>query len=183
MSVAASTAPATGTLDRVRRLFLVLGFLVAACSPGPEAPPVVASEVVCAPSFCIAHPNGWEVEIGETYISFRHPVAPESAFATIGFTNPEAVVTAAGETWPANDETVARSFWALLEETEVGSLDRLERLPGGNVRSYGSYQDGRMWALLVQTDDGGAVGVEVRGPNQSWEAHADVFFSTVEPVP
>jgi hypothetical protein len=172
-----------GTLGGVRRLFLVLIFLVAACSPGPEAPPIAGSEVVCAPSFCIAHPDGWDVEIGDTYISFRHPVAPESAFATIGFTNPEAVVTAAGETWPANNETVARSFWALLEETEVGSLDRLERLPGGNIRSYGSYQDGRMWALLVPTDEGRAVGVEVRGPNQGWEAHADVFFSTVELVP
>lgn len=176
-------APEAGTLREVRRLVTVLILVVAACSPGPEAPAVVASEVVCAQEFCIAHPDGWEVEVGETYISFRHPAAPESAFATIGFTNPEAVVTAAGETWPANDETVARSFWALLEETEVASLDRLERLPGGNIRSHGSHEDGRMWALLVPTDDGRAVGIEVRGPNKGWEAHADVFFSTVELVP
>ena len=169
----------------MRRLIAALAIVLggSACSTGPEAPPITATEVACAPEFCISHPLGWDVEVGETYISFRHPLAPDTALATIGFTNPEAVVTAAGESWPANDETVARSFWALLEETDVASLAYLERLPGGRVRSFGSYGDGRMWALLVPIDDGRAVGVEVRGPNGGWEEHADVFFSTVELIP
>lgn len=167
----------------MRRSLLALLILISACSSGPEAPPITATEVACAPEFCIAYPGGWEAEVGDTFISFRHPLAPESALATIGFTNPEAVVTSAGETWPANSETVARAFWALLEETDVASFERLERLPGGNIRSYGSYQDGRMWTLLVPTDEARAVGVEVRAPNRGWESHADVFFSSVELVP
>ena len=80
-------------------------------------------------------------------------------------------------------ERVERSFWALLEETDVGSLERLERIPGGNIRADGSYEGGRMWTLLVPGDGESAVGVEVRGPNRSWEAHADVFFSAVELIP
>ena len=167
----------------MRRALVASLLILAACSAGPEAPPISATEVACAEAFCIAHPDGWEVEVGDTFISFQHPAAPDAALATIGFTNSEAVVTAAGGTWPANNETVARSFWALLEETDVGSLERLERIPGGNVRAYGSYEEGRMWTLLVPGDGTTAVGVEVRGPNRSWETHAEVFFSAVELIP
>jgi hypothetical protein len=72
-----------------------------------------------------------------------------------------------------------RSFWQLLEEADVATFERMERLTGGAFRSEGSYEDGRLWHLLIPGNGNRATGVEVRGPNASWSTHADVFFGDV----
>jgi hypothetical protein len=37
-----------------------------------------------------------------------------------------------------------------------------------------------MWHLLIPHDATTAISFEVRGPNTSWEAHADAFFAGLE---
>ena len=91
----------------------------------------------------------------------------------------EALVEGAGGSWPAPTEEVVRSFWQLLEEADVATFVRMERLTGGAFRSEGNYEEGRLWHLLIPGTQSGGVGVEVRGPNATWQSHADVFFSDV----
>ena len=74
-----------------------------------------------------------------------------------------------------------RSFWALLEQAGVGELDRTQRMVGGAVRSWGTHETDDMWFVLVPVDSVEAVGVEIRGPNDTWETHADAVFPTVTP--
>ena len=95
----------------------------------------------------------------------------------------EALTTAAGQQWPATTETVMESFWALIEESGEGELIRTERLVGGAIRSWGTHSTGTMWFLLVPVDGSEGIGVELRGPNGSWETHADFVFPTVVPLP
>jgi hypothetical protein len=164
----------------VRRFALGFLLLAVACSSGPTAPAVEPVERVCGDLFCATVPNGWEVEIGERYMAFHHPLAPDQAFATISPINMEAMVVNAGGSWPAGTEDVVRSFWQLLDEAGAGHLEHLERFPGGSFRSEGTHEDGLLWHLLIPGAGSDAVGFEVRGPNRSWEMHADVFFSDVE---
>jgi len=167
-------------VPRFVAIVLLFTLTLAACSSGPDAPPVDDVDVACSDEFCVAYPVGWEFEVGEGFISFNHPGAPDEALATVGFVNMEAVTTGAGGTWPATTDTVVRSFWALLEEGGLAEFGSLERLTGGAFRSTGSYEDGRLWYLLVPGEGSTAVGLEVRGPNASWEAHADAFFDGLE---
>jgi len=154
--------------------------LLAACSTGPEAPLVDGVDMVCIEPLCIAYPAGWEVvEEGAEFIAFAHPDALEQALATVGPLNMQALVEGAGGSWPAPTEDVVRSFWQLLEEADVATFVRMERLTGGAFRSEGNYEEGRLWHLLIPGTQSGGVGVEVRGPNASWQGHADVFFSDV----
>ena len=135
---------------------------------------------MCIQLLCITYPDGWEVvEEGVGFVTFSHPDAPEQALATVGPVNMEALVENAGRSWPASIEEVVRSFWQLLEEADVATFDRLQRLTGGAFRSQGSYEEGRLWHLLIPGNGNRAVGVEVRGPNPSWQTHADVFFGDV----
>ncbi len=158
--------------------------VVAACASGPSAPPIDGRDVACADTVCIAYPSGWEViETGPDFIRFQHPSAPNVALATVGPTNMEAVVVQAGGTWPARPVDVVEAFWRLLEETGVGELATTTPVGDGAVRSMGAYEGGRLWYLLVPTGTSRAIGVEVRGPDASWESHADVFFSEVVPIP
>jgi hypothetical protein len=171
------------TLLRVWRLFvlcLIATVAVAACDSGPQASPITESDLVCSDDFCVNYPVGWEFEVGDGFIAFTHPDAPGGAFATLGFLNMEAVVDNAGGTWPTTTDQVVRSFWQLLEDGGVATFGALERLTGGSFRSVGAYEDGRMWHLLIPHDATTAISFEVRGPNTSWEAHADAFFAGLE---
>ena len=167
----------------VRIVVALLVVVAAGCSTGPDAPPVTGREVACADTVCVAYPEGWEIlEVGPDFIRFAHP-AGEDALATVAPTNLRAVVEQAGGTWPATPTAVAEAFWRLLAETGVGELGTVEPLADGRVRSFGAYGNGRMWVLLVPVDAEHGIGVEVRGPNRTWESHAEVFFSDVVPVP
>ncbi len=159
----------------------MLLLVLAACSSGPEAPFVDGVDMVCIEPLCITYPAGWDVvEKGAGFIAFAHPDALEQALATVGPLNMQAVVEGAGGSWPAPTEEVVRSFWRLLEEADVATFGRMERLTGGAFRSEGTYEDGRLWHLLIPGTRNGGVGVEIRGPNASWQSHADVFFSKVQ---
>lgn len=159
---------------------LALVFVVAGCaSTGPDAPDPQTAETACIDAFCIDHPGDWDVEVGDGYIEFRHPLAPDVAKATAALINMEAIATAAGGTWPATPEDVSRAFWLLVEEGDGAELATIERIPGGSIRTFGSQAEGRLWHLLLPVESATAVGVEVRGPNSTWEAHADVFFGGV----
>ena len=166
----------------MRRLpFGMLLLVLAACSSGPEAPLVDGVDMVCIEPLCITYPAGWDVvEEGAGFIAFAHPDALEQALATVGPLNMQAVVEGAGGSWPAPTEEVVRSFWQLLEEADVATFVRMERLTGGAFRSEGNYEKGRLWHLLIPGTQSGGVGVEVRGPNASWQRHADVFFSNIQ---
>ncbi len=159
----------------------MLLLVLAACSSGPEAPLVDGVDMVCIEPLCITYPAGWDVvEEGAGFIAFAHPDALEQALATVGPLNMQALVEGAGGSWPAPTEEVVRSFWQLLEEADVATFVRMERLTGGAFRSEGNYEEGRLWHLLIPGTQSGGVGVEVRGPNATWQSHADVFFSKVQ---
>jgi hypothetical protein len=91
----------------------------------------------------------------------------------------EAMVEASGGTWPVSVEEAARSFWSLLEEVDVASLKRSQRLVGGAYKSWGTHADGDMWYLLYPIQGSVGVGIEMRAPNGSWETHADAVFNSL----
>jgi len=164
----------------MRFIGVALLLVVAACSSAPAAPIVEDVELGCVDEFCIVFPVGWEMEAGDSYLAFSHPAAPGQAAATISPVNLRALVESAGGSWPAATEDVVRAFWQLLEDADVGSLERLERLTGGAFLSEGAYEEGRLWHLLIPGAGNRGLAVEVRGPNASWKPHADVFFSDIE---
>lgn len=164
----------------MRRFALGLLLVATACSAGPSAPPVASVEQVCGELFCVGVPDGWEVEVGERYLAFAHPDVPDEAIATISGLSMRALVESAGGTWPASTEDAVDAFWQLLEEAGVARFERLERLMGGAFRSEGTHADGRLWHLLIPVSGSEAIGFEVRGPNRTWESHADAFFGEVE---
>lgn len=167
------------------RLFLSVLLVAtgAACATGPDAPTVVTGDLVCNAGYCVSMPEGWMIlEQGDDFTRFGHP-ATESALATVAPLNMEALVTQAGGTWPTQTENVARAFWQLLSENGKASFGSLSFVGDGSVRSRGSYEDGRLWYRIVPAAGTSAIGMEVRGPNGSWEAHADVFLDTLMLVP
>ena len=76
---------------------------------------------------------------------------PDGTFLTAGEINLRAIVEQAGGTWPVPTEEVARAFWALLEDADVGEFERSERMLGGAQRSWGSHETGDMWHLVYPT--------------------------------
>lgn len=170
------------TLPGMRPLLAAFMLALAACSTGPAAPTIDDVDIACTDEFCIVFPVGWETEAGDAYLAFSHPVAPGRSAATISSINLQAVVENAGGSWPATTENVVRALWKLFEDADVATLERVERLTGGAFRSEGSYEDGRLWHLLIPGPGNRGLAVEVRGPNTSWESHADVFFNNVEPL-
>lgn len=164
---------------RVKRLSIVLLLIVAACTPGPSAPQTTPATTVCTTVFCLDAPDGWGDEVGETHIAFHHDLSPTTTFLTASVVDMEAIVVAAGGEWPAPTETVVESFWTLLEDVDEGKLTRIERMVGGGMRSWGSHSTGDMWFLLVPVDGTTGIGVEIRGPNNTWGSHADAVFPTV----
>lgn len=171
---------ASPTLPDMRRLLALLLLGLAACSTGLTAPTIDDVDIGCADEFCIVFPLGWDSESGDAYLSFSHPAAPGESAATISPISLQALVENAGGSWPASTEDAVRAFWQLLEEADVATLERVERLAGGAFRSEGTYADGRLWHLLIPGPGNRGIAVEVRGPNASWEPHANVFFSNVE---
>ena len=167
----------------MKRVVVAIALILAACSSGPSAPSPTPTRSVCTDVFCMEVPEGWGDEVGSTYLAFNHDVAPESTFLTGSQLDMEAIVVAAGGEWPATTETVMASFWALIEDADEGELIRTERLVGGAIRSWGTHSTGTMWFLVVPVDGAEGIGVELRGPNDSWEAHADAIFPTVVPAP
>ena len=167
----------------LRRLLLLtaVALVVAACSSGPSAPPVESTREVCTDAFCLQVPQGWGDEVGDSFIAFNHDVLPDGTFLTANVVDMEAIVEAAGGQWPVPPDEVTEAFWALLEQVDEGSLTRTERQVGGAIRSWGSHTTGVMWHLLVPVEGSRAIGIEMRGPNDSWEAHADAVFPTVAP--
>ena len=168
----------------MKSLAIVLGtgLVLAACSSGQAAPAVLGTETVCNADFCIDVPDGWTTEVGDGYISAHHDIAPESTFLTAGLINFEAIVESAGGTWPAATDEVARAFWTLLEQADVGEYERSQRVVGGAERTWGTHTDGTMWHLVYPTDPSRGIGVEMRAPNDSWETHADAVFGSVTPL-
>ncbi len=164
------------------RLLVVVLALASACGSGPQAPAAAAPRVVCAENFCVAHPGDWEVvEVGEDFAVFRHPAALEEVVASVGQVDMEGLVTATGGTWPRTTDDVVRALWDLLDDGNA-DLGSLRLLSDGSVRSFGTFGGGRMWHRLVPVGGERGVGVEVRAPNSSWEAHADVFLDGLEVV-
>jgi len=160
--------------------FLAVALLfVTACSQGVAAPAVTETETVCSDVFCIDVPVGWQAEVGDTYLSFSHISDPENTFLTAGLVDMEAIVTASGGSWPVPTQEVVVAFWSLLEDADVGSFTRSQRMVGGAVRSWGEHETGTMWHLLYPLDGASAIAIEMRAPNSSWESHADVVFTSV----
>lgn len=167
-----------------RFVLLLVGvvLLAGACSAGPEAPPVAGTELVCTETFCISSPSDWMVEdTGEDYVVFHHPLDPDTIRATASGVNMEGLVTANGGTWPQGVSGVVDVFWASLDGGKA-SLAEQRALEDGSVESVGAFQDGRLWFRLIGLDSVDGLGVEVRGPNSSWESHAKVFLDSFGPV-
>lgn len=185
-SVAAAVSVPRSSLQGVLRSIVLLAALtvsIAACSSGPAAPDPEPVREVCTEAFCLDVPAGWGDEVGDTYIAFQHEVLPGGTFLTANVVDMEAIVTAAGGTWPVATDRVVEAFWSLLEEVGEGELIGTERLVGGAWRSSGTHSTGDMWYLLVPVTGSMGIGVEIRGPNGSWESHADIVFPSVEAIP
>ncbi len=172
-----------GTLPIVKRWLVLVLVACGACSSGVEAPDPAPVSQVCTQTWCMDVPDGWGTEVGENYVAFNHDADPDGTFLTGNVVDMEAIVTAAGGTWPATTEDVVRSFWALLEDAEEGSLQRTQRQVGGAIRSWGSHSTGDMWYVLVPVEGSTGIGVEIRGPNETWERHADIVFPSIAPRP
>jgi hypothetical protein len=126
-------------------------------------------------------PVGWSGEATDSFIAFHHDVLPDGTFLTANTVDMEAIVTAAGGTWPATTEQVVEAFWQLLEDVGEGEVTGIQRMVGGAYRSNGTHSTGDMWYLLVPVSGSVGIGVELRGPNASWETHADAIFPSVTP--
>ena len=163
----------------MKRLIALALVAVAGCSSGVVAPELTESVTECTSGFCIDVPVGWTVTNGGDYISAVHSLDPENTFLTAAPIDSEAIVVAAGGTWPATTSDVSRSFWALLEQAGVGEFERSVRMVGGAERSWGSHEDGQMWHVVFPVGATSGIGVEIRAPNDSWEAHADAIFASV----
>ena len=163
----------------MHKILIGLALFLAACSQGVTAPDVGQSRTVCSDVFCIDVPDGWDGEVGDTFVALNHVSDPDNTFLTVGVIDQEAIVTGAGGTWPAQTEDVARAFWSLLEASDVGSFTRSQRMVGGAVRSWGDHETGPMWHVVYPTGGSSGIGVELRGPNDSWESHADIVFASI----
>ncbi len=170
-------------MDCRRSTVLLVGvvLLATACSTGPEAPPVAGSEPLCTETFCISSPSDWVVdEVGESFVVFHHPLDPDKIRATASAVNMEGLVKANGGTWPQAVSGVIDVFWSSLDGGNAALAEK-RALEDGSVESVGAFQDGRLWFRLIGLDSVNGLGVEVRGPNSSWEDHAAVFLDSLEP--
>ncbi len=160
--------------------FGLLTLIAAACgSSGPAAPPVGTAELVCGGNFCVEYPTSWElVEQTPEFVSLRHPLAPDDVVATVGQVNMEGIVNGAGKEWPQTTDSVVRSFWTLIDGGGA-ELATVTPLQDGSVESFGTFAGGRLWYRLTPLEGRRAVGVEVRGPNSSWETHAELILGSL----
>ncbi len=157
--------------------------LAAACGGGPDATPVEPGDLLCTETFCAEAPADWTIiDQGDNYASFSHPLDPEVLLATVGPVNMEGLVTANGGSWPQTVSGVVEVFWDAADGGNA-DLGTSTVLPDGSVESFGVFRDGRMWARLIPLDSTNAIGVEMRAPNSSWEAHARVLLDSVTVLP
>lgn len=163
----------------MKRLIAVGLIAAAGCSSGVAAPDVGDVTTACAAEFCLDVPQGWVVVDGGDYLSGSHEDDPDNTALTAAVIDLEAIVKASGGPWPVPTADVSRAFWTLLEQADVGRFERSSRMVGGAERSWGTHEDGRMWHLVFPTGATSGIGVEIRAPNDSWEAHADAIFDSV----
>ncbi len=161
-------------MRRLSQLLVAVALLVAGCSDGAAAPELSESIQTCNPDFCVDYPSGWTVvETGERFISFAHD-AQEGILATVGRVNLEGITVNAGGAWPVPARDVVDLLWDLLDGGEA-ELARVDLVEGGALDSWGFISGGRLWHRLVPISASQGYGIEIRGPNASWESHADVF--------
>ena len=152
--------------------------LVTSCSladSGPEAPDVIATDRACATQFCIDYPTDWRVEVGDTFVTFEHPLDPQHILGSVGLVDMRGLVEGTGEPWPASVESAVRAFWTLLGDNQDASLDRITIGDDGSVRSVSNLENLRLWHRLIRVSGPSAVGIEVRAPNASWGGHVQVL--------
>ncbi len=143
---------------------------------GPVAPPVGQLETVCTGDVCVRHPAGWDVEVGEGFLTFAHPADPAQILGSVGKVNMRGLVEGAGGTWPAPPAEAARAFFELLGETQDAGMDGDPQVLGdGSVAAQGTLEGLRIWYRLVPRDGEAAVGIEIRAPNRTWQGHADAW--------
>jgi hypothetical protein len=166
----------------VRRLAVLL-LLAAACSSGVAAPAPGEPATVCTDEFCVSYPDDWDAEPAETFVTFFHPLDPLTLVASASRVDMEGVMDAGGEPWPAPPDRVVRTFWRLLEEGGPAGLDAVETRDDGSVVSEGGFESGRLWTRMIPVDGPDAIGIEVRAPNKTWAAHAEVFLDGLAVLP
>lgn len=161
----------------MKRLLALL-LLLAACGgdTGPDAPALGPTATSCAAGFCVDHPADWVVEVGETFMTFRHPTI-EDASAAFGQVDMIRLVEADGGTWPTSARNTVRAFWNLIAAGDAVLQDLSEE--DGRVLSFGKFEDRRMWHVLLPTGGGTAVGVEFRAPNPTWGDHAQLIVGSL----
>jgi hypothetical protein len=145
------------SLRTMRRSVVVVmvALVAAACSSGPAAPAPEPTTQVCTDAFCMDVPVGWSGEATDSFIAFHHDVLPDGTFLTANTVDMEAIVTAAGGTWPATTEQVVEAFWQLLEDVGEGEVTGIQRMVGGAYRSNGTHSSrcpGR-WASVSSCAD------------------------------
>jgi hypothetical protein len=156
---------------------------VAACGSGeagPVAPDPGPTQTVCLPEFCVDYPADWNIELGDGFVTFSHPLGPS---ASVGAIDMEGVVVGAGGTWPADPEATMRAFWDLLDDLGDASLESLDAGSGGAVDSEGELDGERLWHRLLPVLPPQAWGAEMRAPNRGWRTHAEVIVGSLrEPL-
>ncbi len=164
-------------------LVAVAALVVGACGggdAGPDAPAVDGVETVCSASACVDYPSSWTVEVGETYLAFRHPSDPARVLASVGPVNMRQLVEAVGTSWPAPPRDAVVAFWSLIGGGgDDASLSSIETRDDGSIWSRGRLEGLHMWHTLVPELGRTGVGVEIRAPNDTWSEHAEIFQSTV----
>ncbi len=176
-----------GTL-RLVRPFAVLTLLAAVVAgisvavaasrsdSGPDAPPVEALTTDCFADGCAEHPTGWDVEVGDTFLTFAHPLDPDRVLGSVGKVDMEGLVTNAGGSWPAPTEDVVRAFFELLGQDQDAEIEGdPELLADGSVQAEGRLEGLHLWYRLVPVDGPRAIGIEIRAPNNTWDAHAEAW--------
>lgn len=163
---------------------MTAALLAAACASGdndfgPEAPPLPAPATACEGGVCVDYPSDWAViEQGDGFIRFAHSLFGGNALASVGRVSMTGLAKSAGVSGnPTVSETV-EIFWDQVAGGEARLISQ-ELLPDGSVRSEGTLPEGRLWVLIVPLDENDAIGLEVRGPNASWETHAGVFLDSM----
>ncbi len=140
---------------------------------GPAAPPVAGLETHCTGDVCATHPVGWRVHVGDGFLTFDHPLDPDRVLGSVGKVSMQGLVENAGGTWPASPAEAVAAFFVLLGETQDAGIEGEPRvLPDGSVEAAGHLEDLRIWYRLVPRGGSAAVGIEIRAPNRSWQAHA-----------
>ncbi|MFQ5966911.1 MAG: hypothetical protein ACE5MI_04790 [Acidimicrobiia bacterium] len=156
--------------------------IATACAGSVPAPPIEPTSQVCADSFCVTVPAGWQHEAGEEAISFSHPDAT-SAIAFVSLVDMSWMLESVGATWPSSLESVERAYWSLLSDPPL-TPDRLTVSEEGWASSQGRFEGLPRWHAVHALGDGPvALAITVEAPGDQWEAHARTFLEGVTLLP